>query len=280
MNAGAEGSMDALDFSQPLNVQLLEQVVTSVYQGTSPDQVCFSRRCRRCHCCCYFRAHARARRAVAPRPFGPFSSRAARFGRPLFLWPACVLPGEITHFTSLLCSLALSRSQINQAQRLLSQLQERISGEEASSALNWFRVDMILESTSLTANTKFYALQILESAIKYRWKTLPAEQCNGIKSFVVNLVIARSSQEDTIGQRLFTNKLNVILVQVVKQEWPHNWPSFISDIVNASKTNETLCENNMIILKLLSEEVFDFSRDEMTSAKAKKLRRASTRTSR
>ena len=86
------------------------------------------------------------------------------------------MPGEITHFTSLLCSLALSRSQINQAQRLLSQLQERISGEEASSALNWFRVDMILESTSLTANTKFYALQILESAIKYRWKTLPAEQ--------------------------------------------------------------------------------------------------------
>ena len=130
------------------------------------------------------------------------------------------------HFTSLLCSLALSRSQINQAQRLLSQLQERISGEEASSALNWFRVDMILESTSLTANTKFYALQILESAIKYRWKTLPAEQCNGIKSFVVNLVIARSSQEDTYReQRLFTNKLNVILVQIVKQEWLHNWPS-------------------------------------------------------
>ena len=81
-------------------------------------------------------------------------------------------------------------------------------------------------------------------------------QCNGIKSFIVNLVIARSSVEETYrAQRLFTNKLNVILVQIVKQEWPHNWPSFISDIVNASKTNETLCENNMIILKLLSEEV-------------------------
>lgn len=39
------------------------------------------------------------------------------------------------------------------------------------------------------------------------------------------------------------------------QEWPHNWPTFISDIVNAGKANETLCENNMLILKLLSEEV-------------------------
>ena len=67
-------------------------------------------------------------------------------------------------------------------------------------------------------------------------------------------------------------KLNVILVQIVKQEWPHNWPSFISDIVNSSKTNESLCENNLAILKLLSEEVFDFSRDAMTSSKAKKLK--------
>lgn len=69
-----------------------------------------------------------------------------------------------------------TRAQINQAQSVLSQLQERISSEEASSALNWFRVDMILESEALTPNTKFYALQILESAIKFRWKTLPAEQ--------------------------------------------------------------------------------------------------------
>ena len=89
-----------------------------------------------------------------------------------------------------------------------------------------------------------------------RWRTLPAEQTAGIKGFIVNLVIAKSSDEAQYrGAKLFMSKLNVILVQIVKQEWPHNWPSFISDIVNASKTNETLCENNMIILKLLSEEV-------------------------
>mmetsp|Transcript_46953 Transcript_46953/g.93552 ORF Transcript_46953/g.93552 Transcript_46953/m.93552 type:complete len:1107 (-) Transcript_46953:612-3932(-) len=193
--------MDALlRFDVPLDLSLLEQVVSSLYQGSSPQQIA-------------------------------------------------------------------------ESQKVLSQLQERISGEEASSALNWFRVDMILESATLSANTKFYALQILESAIKYRWKTLPAEQCTGIKGFIVNLVIARSSTEESYrGQKIFMSKLNVILVQIVKQEWPHNWPSFISDIVNASKTNETLCENNMIILKLLSEEVFDFSRDEMTSSKAKRLK--------
>ena len=40
-------------------------------------------------------------------------------------------------------------------------------------------------------------------------------------------------------------------LQIVKQEWPRNWPTFISDIVGASKTSESLCTNNMAIFKLL-----------------------------
>lgn len=38
------------------------------------------------------------------------------------------------------------------------------------------------------------------------------------------------------------------------------------------QTNEVLCENNMQILKLLSEEVFDFSKDQMTTAKIKTMK--------
>jgi exportin-1 len=58
----------------------------------------------------------------------------------------------------------------------------------------------------------------------------------------------------------------------LKQEWPHNWPTFIPELVAASKTNLSLCENNMIILKLLSEEVFDFSAETMTTAKIKDMK--------
>jgi len=42
--------------------------------------------------------------------------------------------------------------------------------------------------------------------------------------------------------------------------------------VGASKTNESLCQNNMAILKLLSEEVFDFSSGQITQTKAKHLK--------
>ncbi len=60
--------------------------------------------------------------------------------------------------------------------------------------------------------------------------------------------------------------------QILKQEWPHNWPTFISELVESSKTSLSLCENNMVILKLLSEEIFDFSAEQMTQTKIKNLK--------
>ncbi|XP_008555706.1 exportin-1 [Microplitis demolitor] len=136
----------------------------------------------------------------------------------------------------------------------------------------WTRVDTILEY-SQNQETKFYALQILEQVIKTRWKVLPRNQCEGIKKYIVGLIIKTSSDPETMeNSRVYLNKLNIILVQILKREWPKNWESFIGDIVGASKTNESLCQNNMAILKLLSEEVFDFSSGQMTQTKAKHLK--------
>jgi exportin-1 len=46
----------------------------------------------------------------------------------------------------------------------------------------------------------------------------------------------------------------------------------MAELVDSSKTNLSLCENNMIILKLLSEEIFDFSAEQMTQTKIKNLK--------
>ena len=135
-----------------------------------------------------------------------------------------------------------------------------------------FKVDTILEF-SQNQQTKYFALQILESVIKTRWKVLPRTQCEGIKKYIVGLIIkTRSNPEQMEREKTYLNKLNLILVAILKREWPKNWESFIPDIIGASKTNESLCQNNMVILKLLSEEVFDFSSGQMTQTKAKHLK--------
>lgn len=96
---------------------------------------------------------------------------------------------------------------------------------------------------------------------------------SGIRNFVVNFIIQSSSSEESLKtQRTFLNKLNLVLVSILKQEWPHNWPTFINEIISSCHTSLSICENNMAILRLLSEEVFDYSADQMTSTKTKNLK--------
>lgn len=137
----------------------------------------------------------------------------------------------------------------------------------------WTRAHAILEQSTVT-NTKFFALQILDEAIQTHWKALPENQRDGIKHFVSQRIVALSAKEETLPQdeRLLLGKLDRVLVAILKQEWPHNWPSFISDIVALSKTSEVVCENNMTILKLLSEEVFEFGKETMTAAKVRSMK--------
>ncbi|KAG8487173.1 hypothetical protein CXB51_020831 [Gossypium anomalum] len=138
----------------------------------------------------------------------------------------------------------------------------------------WLQVVHILQQTK-SLNTKFFALQVLEGVIKYRWNALPAEQRDGMKNYISEVIVQLSSNEASFrAERLYVNKLNIILVQILKHDWPARWRSFIPDLVAAAKTSETICENCMAILKLLSEEVFDFSRGEMTQQKIKELKQS------
>ncbi|PGH13802.1 hypothetical protein AJ80_06190 [Polytolypa hystricis UAMH7299] len=116
-------------------------------------------------------------------------------------------------------------------------------------------------------------LQILDDVIMTRWKVLPRDQCQGIRNFIVNCIIEHSKTEEKLkSERPFLNKLNLVLVSILKQEWPHNWPTFINEIISSCHTSLSICENNMVILRLLSEEVFDYSQDQMTSTKARNLK--------
>ncbi|AEO61599.1 hypothetical protein MYCTH_2311912 [Thermothelomyces thermophilus ATCC 42464] len=136
----------------------------------------------------------------------------------------------------------------------------------------WLMVDEIL-SRATYEQTKFLGLQVLDNVIMTRWKVLPREQCQGIRNFVVQYILQCSSSEEALKtHRTLLNKLNLVLVSVLKQEWPHNWPTFINEIISACHSSLSVCENNMIILRLLSEEVFDYSAEQMTSTKTRNLK--------
>lgn len=163
-----------------------------------------------------------------------------------------------------MCLYQGSGDQQKNAQVLLTRLKEHPE--------SWTRVDSILEFSS-NQNTKFFALQVLEQVVATRWRSLPRTQCEGIRKYIVSLIIKISSVPESMdAERIYLRKLNFVLVQILKREWPRNCGTFISDIVGSSRSNESLCMNNMNILALLSEEVFEFSAGRLTQNKIKQLK--------
>lgn len=60
--------------------------------------------------------------------------------------------------------------------------------------------------------------------IKFKWAALPPEQREGIKNYASNLIIKYSTNEQLYrSESTFISKLNLILVQILKQVgklWP------------------------------------------------------------
>ncbi|CCD24556.1 exportin CRM1 NDAI_0D02420 [Naumovozyma dairenensis CBS 421] len=150
--------------------------------------------------------------------------------------------------------------QQKQAQEVLTKFQEHPDA--------WQRADQILQFSN-NPQAKFIGLSILNKLISTKWKLLPAEQRIGIRNFVVGMIITMC-QDDMVfqTQKNLISKSDLTLVQILKQEWPQNWPEFIPELISSSTSSLNVCQNNMVILKLLSEEVFDFSAEQMTQAKA------------
>ncbi|CAI4738743.1 BDN_1c_G0031980.mRNA.1.CDS.1 [Saccharomyces cerevisiae] len=150
--------------------------------------------------------------------------------------------------------------QQKQAQEILTKFQDNPDA--------WQKADQILQF-STNPQSKFIALSILDKLITRKWKLLPNDHRIGIRNFVVGMIISMCQDDDVFKtQKNLINKSDLTLVQILKQEWPQNWPEFIPELIGSSSSSVNVCENNMIVLKLLSEEVFDFSAEQMTQAKA------------
>jgi len=136
---------------------------------------------------------------------------------------------------------------------------------------SWRRAPDILQRSQLV-NSKMIALNILGKTIQCRWKVLPDTEKAGMKNFVEKMIISLSSDGKMVKEQgPFLTKVNSVLIEILKHEWPRNWPNFISDLVNGSKNSEHLCTNNMKILRQLSEEVFG-GISELTSEKESNLK--------
>mgnify|MGYP001052981919 CR=1 FL=1 len=173
--------------------------------------------------------------------------------------------------------VALLDSLVEEFYRTGNDAIQRVLNQFWQHELTWTRVDQIIEQSSSTYS-RLNALTVLTDTIKTRWSAIPADHRSGIRNFIVDRVLKLSGDgaqyppaEASMRKQLL-KALNLALVHIVKHEWPLQWPSFIPDLVESSKTSQSICANNMQILLLLSEEIFDYSRGQMTSDKVHTLK--------
>ncbi|KAL4493983.1 hypothetical protein ABPG72_022000 [Tetrahymena utriculariae] len=143
----------------------------------------------------------------------------------------------------------------------------------------WVNVDIVLE-TSSDYQTKILTLVLMEDTIKLafnylwsfsnlkkqKWLALPQQTQESLKSYILSFVFRQSQQPNpTRDSQTLLNKCNSIIIQILKFEWNSTWKNFIPDICQTSRTDPNICENSLHLLKMLSEEIFDYSKNEMTS---------------
>ena len=111
--------------------------------------------------------------------------------------------------------------------------------------------------------------------MKKKWNLLDENSKLNLRNFLVSLLLKFVMDNNFFGNQqnhFVINKLNIIIVLIAKNEWTTSWPNFISELCNSSKSNANLCENNMKMLILLSEEINIFWKNSLTSKKAYELR--------
>ena len=75
-------------------------------------------------------------------------------------------------------------------------------------------------------------VQVLEELIKHRWGAIDDTQREGIKNYLSNLIIKISSDEVTLRrEKVFLNKLNILLVQVCARSYQCSCDSVICQLL-------------------------------------------------
>lgn len=92
-----------------------------------------------------------------------------------------------------------------------------------------------------------------------------------IKDFTAGYIFKLVEANDKMKKTLLS-KANSILVEIIKKEWNGTWKSAIKDIVQSSYQSQDICENNLLILKELSQDIFDFSKNSIVKAEVVQLK--------
>ena len=131
-------------------------------------------------------------------------------------------------------------------------------------------VDQVLES-SHSLQLKVYALNLFSSFVSTNWESLSSDNQIQLRNFIATYIYNVASLPDDQISKDDRNYLlrysNIVLINVLKYEWPEKWENFIPDLLQAAGSSPIMCENSFLILRLLAQEFTEFAESSLSTTK-------------
>lgn len=142
---------------------------------------------------------------------------------------------------------------------------QEVLTEFKASPVAFYSAIMLL-TTSKLMGTQFFALQVIDEQINFFWNALDDETRSNVRNTIITAIGQECTSFQQVRQsKVLLTKLNSTLVSIAKREWPVRWPDFIKDVCMSAKPDHPMVENNLNLLRIVGEEVFDFGSKTLTS---------------
>uniref|UniRef100_H3CTC2 Exportin-5 n=1 Tax=Tetraodon nigroviridis TaxID=99883 RepID=H3CTC2_TETNG len=107
------------------------------------------------------------------------------------------------------------------------------------------------------AVVRHFGLQILEHVIKFRWNDMQQQDKAHLKECAMQLLL-NGTLSILEEESHIKDVLSRIIVEMIKREWPQQWPDMLKEMEVLTSQGETQTELVMLILLRLAEDVIFF----------------------
>lgn len=119
------------------------------------------------------------------------------------------------------------------------------------------QVGLLLSERGKPPVVRHFGLQLIEHCIKFRWNDMRLEEKIFIKDKALELLESGTDPVMT-EQAYIKDVLSRIIVEMIKREWPQQWPSLLPELDKICSRGETQTELVLLIFLRLAEDIVIF----------------------
>ena len=150
----------------------------------------------------------------------------------------------------------------SEANSILMKFQERKDA--------WLVVQEVITNSHNTTS-KFIALQTFTKGAQTNWEMIDENQRNFLKKFYFDLFFQWCTENT---EAILMTEVSRALIEILKNEWPTYWPTFMHDFIQNCNRNEYTILYGLKLLAILSEETHEYLDDMLTTDRMSEFSRA------